>query len=331
VIPAVVAGGRPTRFSRHARGSPTGLGATAGAVGMYLSFQLEIPSGTTIVLVNAVVFAVVLAVTGGRALRRTAGMDEHTDVPGHPRVRVPLEELHHRRHAPPAPGDPPRTSRCPTPTATRSRSRPARPQGRALRLPGGLDARAARRRPATSATTSARCRPRATPSSGCRRTAAKLARFRDAEALTFPLLSDPDKQVLTAYGAYGESSCTARRSSASSVLDLVLDEQAIGHALRRTPVKAKGHVASCAATSGLTRLVTARLAELADCSRFGPAPRGSVCRVHRRARRGRAPPQLRAAPWCTIRRGAVPSRGAAVGALRSGVAGAPARTRSLGV
>ncbi len=35
---------------------------------------------------------------------------------------------------------------------------------------------------------------------------AKLARFRDAEGLTFPLLSDPGKEVLTAYGAYGEKS-----------------------------------------------------------------------------------------------------------------------------
>ena len=33
---------------------------------------------------------------------------------------------------------------------------------------------------------------------------AKLAKFRDAEKLTFPLLSDPDRKVLSAYGAYGE-------------------------------------------------------------------------------------------------------------------------------
>ncbi len=32
----------------------------------------------------------------------------------------------------------------------------------------------------------------------------KLASFRDAEGLTFPLLSDPSREVLTAYGAYGE-------------------------------------------------------------------------------------------------------------------------------
>lgn len=34
----------------------------------------------------------------------------------------------------------------------------------------------------------------------------KLAKFRDAEGLTFPLLSDPDKKVLTAWGAFGEKS-----------------------------------------------------------------------------------------------------------------------------
>jgi thioredoxin-dependent peroxiredoxin len=33
---------------------------------------------------------------------------------------------------------------------------------------------------------------------------AKLARFRERESITFPLLSDPDKSVLGAYGAYGE-------------------------------------------------------------------------------------------------------------------------------
>jgi peroxiredoxin Q/BCP len=32
----------------------------------------------------------------------------------------------------------------------------------------------------------------------------KLAKFRDAEALTFPLLSDPERKVLTAWGTFGE-------------------------------------------------------------------------------------------------------------------------------
>ena len=33
---------------------------------------------------------------------------------------------------------------------------------------------------------------------------AKLAKFRDAEGLNFPLLSDPDREVLTTWGVYGE-------------------------------------------------------------------------------------------------------------------------------
>jgi peroxiredoxin Q/BCP len=33
---------------------------------------------------------------------------------------------------------------------------------------------------------------------------AKLAKFRDKEGIAFPLLSDPDRAVLAAYGAYGE-------------------------------------------------------------------------------------------------------------------------------
>ena len=80
VIPAVVARMVSDSFSRMLWIS-TALGAAAGAVGMYLSWQLEIPSGTTIVLVNAAVFVAVLAVTRGRALRRTAGMHDHPDLP----------------------------------------------------------------------------------------------------------------------------------------------------------------------------------------------------------------------------------------------------------
>ncbi|GAA3763510.1 thioredoxin-dependent thiol peroxidase [Salinactinospora qingdaonensis] len=33
---------------------------------------------------------------------------------------------------------------------------------------------------------------------------AKLAEFRDTEGLTFPLLSDPEKTTMAAYGAFGE-------------------------------------------------------------------------------------------------------------------------------
>jgi manganese/iron transport system permease protein/iron/zinc/copper transport system permease protein len=79
VIPAVVARMLSDSFSRMLWIS-TGLGAAAGAVGMYLSFQLEIPSGTTIVLVNAAVFVAVLVVTRGQALRRAGGLDDHVEA-----------------------------------------------------------------------------------------------------------------------------------------------------------------------------------------------------------------------------------------------------------
>ncbi len=80
VIPAVVARMLTNSFGRMLWIS-TILGAVNGAIGMYLSYQVEIPSGTTIVLVNAAVFAVVLALSGAKGLKRSAGMDEHADVP----------------------------------------------------------------------------------------------------------------------------------------------------------------------------------------------------------------------------------------------------------
>jgi manganese/iron transport system permease protein/iron/zinc/copper transport system permease protein len=69
VIPAVVARMLTSSFSRMLWIS-SALGAVCGGVGMYLSYDINIPSGTTIVLVNAAVFVVVLAVTGGRRSRR---------------------------------------------------------------------------------------------------------------------------------------------------------------------------------------------------------------------------------------------------------------------
>ncbi|MBV9380572.1 MAG: thioredoxin-dependent thiol peroxidase [Streptosporangiaceae bacterium] len=43
-------------------------------------------------------------------------------------------------------------------------------------------------------------------------TPAKLAKFRDKEGLTFPLLSDPDHAAQRAYGAYGEKTLYGRKS-----------------------------------------------------------------------------------------------------------------------
>ena len=80
VIPAVTARMLSNSFSRMLWISTT-IGTLCGAVGMYASYHLEIPSGTTIVLTNALVFLAVLVRTGSSGLRRTAGLDEHVDVP----------------------------------------------------------------------------------------------------------------------------------------------------------------------------------------------------------------------------------------------------------
>jgi peroxiredoxin Q/BCP len=70
----------------------------------------------------------------------------------------------------------------------------------------------------------------------------KLAKFRDAEGLTFPLLSDTSKEVLTAYGAYGEKSLYGKTVVGVIRSTFVLDEQGVVTAASYG-VKAKGHVA----------------------------------------------------------------------------------------
>ncbi|WP_214365047.1 metal ABC transporter permease [Pseudonocardia sp. H11422] len=73
VIPPVVARMLSHRFSRMLW-LATAIGAGGGFVGMTLSYHLDVPSGTMIVLVGAVLFGIVLAATGGRRLRRTVDL-----------------------------------------------------------------------------------------------------------------------------------------------------------------------------------------------------------------------------------------------------------------
>jgi thioredoxin-dependent peroxiredoxin len=70
---------------------------------------------------------------------------------------------------------------------------------------------------------------------------AKLARFRDSEKLTFPLLADPDRKILDAYGAYGEKLLYGKKVTGVIRSTFVVDpEGKIGQALYN--VKATGHV-----------------------------------------------------------------------------------------
>jgi len=78
---------------------------------------------------------------------------------------------------------------------------------------------------------------------------AKLARFRDQEGLTFPLLSDPDRTVLQAYGAYGEKMMYGKKTVGVIRSTFVIDaEGTIDRALYG--VKATGHVARLRAEVG---------------------------------------------------------------------------------
>jgi len=71
---------------------------------------------------------------------------------------------------------------------------------------------------------------------------AKLAKFRDRDGLTFPLLSDPDHAVLEAYGAYGDKKLYGKttvgviRSTFVVGADGKIEQAMYG-------VKATGHVA----------------------------------------------------------------------------------------
>ncbi|MCZ3389755.1 MAG: metal ABC transporter permease [Actinomycetia bacterium] len=76
VIPAVVARMITDSFGRMLVLS-TGIGASCGLVGMYLSYFAGVPSGTMIVLTGATVFCLALAWQGWRSLARTAGLDDH--------------------------------------------------------------------------------------------------------------------------------------------------------------------------------------------------------------------------------------------------------------
>ena len=54
---------------------------------------------------------------------------------------------------------------------------------------------------------------------------AKLAKFRDEQKLTFPLLSDPDRKVLTAWGAYGEKTMYGKTVQGVIRSTFVVDEK----------------------------------------------------------------------------------------------------------
>ena len=78
----------------------------------------------------------------------------------------------------------------------------------------------------------------------------KLARFREKENLTITLLSDPDKEMLRRWGAFGEKKLYGKVVEGVIRSTVVLDEEGVvTHAWYN--VKATGHVAKIMRDLGL--------------------------------------------------------------------------------
>jgi peroxiredoxin Q/BCP len=79
---------------------------------------------------------------------------------------------------------------------------------------------------------------------------AKLAKFRERDGLTITLLSDPDRSVMTAYGAFGEKKLYGKSVQGVIRSTFVVDEEG-RVALAQYNVKATGHVAKLRKDLGL--------------------------------------------------------------------------------
>jgi peroxiredoxin Q/BCP len=78
----------------------------------------------------------------------------------------------------------------------------------------------------------------------------KLAKFRERDALSFPLLSDADKTVMKQWGAFGEKKLYGKTVEGVIRSTVVVDEDgAVSHAWYN--VKATGHVAKLRRDLGL--------------------------------------------------------------------------------
>jgi thioredoxin-dependent peroxiredoxin len=79
---------------------------------------------------------------------------------------------------------------------------------------------------------------------------ARQARFRDNESVNFPLLCDPSRKVLEAYGAYGEKQLYGKPVTGVIRSTFVLDEHGVVEQAQYN-VKATGHVAKLRKDLGL--------------------------------------------------------------------------------
>ena len=78
----------------------------------------------------------------------------------------------------------------------------------------------------------------------------KLAKFRERDALTFPLLSDPDRAVMLAYGAFGEKKLYGKVVEGVIRSTFVVSPDGLIEVAQYN-VKATGHVAKLRRDLGL--------------------------------------------------------------------------------
>ncbi len=78
----------------------------------------------------------------------------------------------------------------------------------------------------------------------------KLAKFRDRDSVTFPLLSDPDRTTLQAYGAFGEKTMYGKTVTGVIRSTFVVDEKGKIEQAQYN-VRATGHVAKLRRDLGL--------------------------------------------------------------------------------
>ena len=78
----------------------------------------------------------------------------------------------------------------------------------------------------------------------------KLTTFVEKESLTYPLLSDPDRAVMDAYGVYGEKMLYGKKVTGVIRSTIVVGPDGTV-VLPKYNIKATGHVASLSQTLGL--------------------------------------------------------------------------------